>query len=81
MNCYYDPNYGADADNHRGIPVWDYELGPEDDECVLEQLREQFIDLEPTEIPESAYVNMINPITEDDVELLVYTDVYLDRLR
>jgi hypothetical protein len=80
MQVYYDPNYGADADNARGIPVWDYELGPEDDECILEQLREQFIDLEPNEIPESAYINMINPITEDDVELLVYTDVYLDRL-
>jgi hypothetical protein len=80
MNCYYDNNYGADADGRRGMGVWEYELGPEDDDEVIGQLVEQFIDLEFVEFPEVAYITMINPVTEDDVKIMVYTEAYGDRV-
>lgn len=83
MNCYLDQNYGADADGNRSIPMWFYELEPQDDEQVLDQLKDLLTEFDPIVegIPETVELQFINPITEDDISIDVTTEPYLDELR
>lgn len=71
MNCYYERNYGADADNRNGISFWECELEPSDEPEILRQLFEQLVDQTETEKVselEPCVITMINPYTEYDVE-------------
>lgn len=83
MNCYLDNHYGADADGNRSIPMWFYQLEPQDDEQVLDQLKDLLTEFDPIVegIPETVELQFINPITEDDISIDVTTEPYLDELR
>lgn len=83
MNAYLDRNYGADADGNRGIPVWEYEIEPSDREHILDYLKDFLTEFDPIveSLPEVLEIPFINPITEDDISIDVYTDPYIDDLR
>lgn len=83
MNIYLDDKYGADADGNRGTPTWFYELQPDDDELVLDQLKIIYDEFDPVveSIPEEVDIGIINPYTEEDVLLTINTEPYLDKLR
>ncbi|HET8686394.1 MAG TPA: hypothetical protein VFM18_06985 [Methanosarcina sp.] len=71
MKCYYERNYGADADNRNGISFWECELEPKDEPEILRQLFEQLIDetdIENVRDLPLCTITMINPYTEYDVE-------------
>jgi len=66
-------NYGADADGNRGILTTFAELEPEDDEVVIEELYESFIE-DRGDLPKTMNVYI------DDFEFEVDTEDYRDQL-
>lgn len=83
MQCYLDPNYGADADGKRSTPTWFYEFDQSDDELILDQLKDFYKEFDPIieSMPEIFEVQVINPFTEDDVGIDISTEPYLNALR
>lgn len=76
MKVEVDNNYGADIDNRRGISVTNYELEEEDREAVIEQIGEFM--MYHRYIPNTLPIHMICPITENDIEIDIYTKEWLD---
>lgn len=68
MVRYRDRNYGADADGNRGQDMTFYEIGPEDEEDIKEQVKEYLATLEEGEDPDTELdIVLIDPISEEDV--------------
>lgn len=78
MISYLDNNYGADADGNRGVSMWFNELEPSDDAEIIRQLLEQYPDFN---FPETTWIRMINPITEDDVDFEITIKDYAVQLK
>ena len=82
MICYYEGNYGADADGNRGSSFWECELEQNDEPEILRQLFEQLVDQTETEKVvelEPCVITMINPYTEYDVEFDVEPKDYISQ--
>ena len=78
MNRIVEHNYGADADNNRGITKVYYELDEED----IPEIKSQIIEyLESTEkLPDSEFtVYLIDPVTEKDVILDINPFEYISK--
>lgn len=66
----YIENYGEDIDGNRGIPVTFYEIEPSDYATIKPQVDEYLSSLNEDEDPDSTLVvNLIDPVTEEDVYL------------
>lgn len=75
MRRIIEPDYGADADNRRGITLTSYELDDDDFDSVVEELNDLLNDrdfLYDTEI-----VRIYNPYTEEVDEFEVNPSDYL----
>lgn len=70
MRRIVDTAYGADADGNRGITVVDYEIEASDYDTIKPQVDEYLSSLNEDEDPDSTLVvNLIDPVTEEDVYL------------
>lgn len=64
----YIENYGEDIDGNRGVPRVCYEIEPSDYDTIKPQVDEYLSSLNEDEDPDSTLVvNLIDPITEEDV--------------
>ena len=70
MRRIVDTAYGADADGNRGVTVVDYEIEASDYDTIKPQVDEYLSSLNEDEDPDSTLVvNLIDPVTEEDVYL------------
>ena len=75
MIWYQDQFYGADADGKRYTTMWFYDFEPSDKEWLKEKLQ-QLVDEGEYEslndLPDNVFITVINPYTEEDVEVQIF---------
>lgn len=83
MILNFEPNYGADYDGNRGIPMKFYELERSDDGEIIEKIKEAIEEmrengeLEDDEMPETITITMICPIDDEDIDFDITVKDYI----
>ena len=77
MYKFIDYYYGADADSNRSMPLINYVIEPSDTEQIQRQIIQSMDD--SGELPTNPFtVSLIEPISEEQVDLEINPFNYLD---
>ena len=78
MYKFIDFYYGADADGNRSMPLVSYIIEPSDTEQIQRQIME-YMDNSREAPPEEFMISLIEPVSEEQVELEINPFEYLSK--